>query len=146
MNGNGISDEIKSCFVSECKNQVYDDDIMEIFVNHPALEVMNNSIMIRNIQQHQFVDEEMNRTQQTNPDRFPIKFIQGRPIICYLLDLIKPNQWKIALPSQLNNVTIQWYNETLGHCGINRLYESIHQHFYIPGLRQKFDAYHYEMC
>ena len=88
----GISDETKSCFISECKNQFYDDGIMEIFVNHPALEVMNNPITIRNIQQHQFVDEEMNRIQQANPDRFPIKFVQGRQVICYLPDITKPNQ------------------------------------------------------
>ena len=119
---------------------------MEIFVNHPALEVMNNPITIRNIQQHQFVDEEMNRIQQANPDRFPIKFVQGRPVVCYLPDIPKPNQWKIALPSQLNDDTIQWYHETLGHCGTNRLYESIRQHFYILGLRQKCDSYHCEVC
>ena len=88
----------------------------------------------------------MNRTQQLHPDRFPIKFVQNRPIICYVPDLAKPDIWKIALPTQLNNATIQWCHETLGHCGVNRLYESIRQHFYIPGLRQKCDTYHCEVC
>ena len=78
----------------------------------------------------------MNQTQQSNPDRFPIKFVQNRPVICYVPDLTRPDIWKIALPAQLHDDTIRWYHET----------ESIRQHFYIPGLRQKCDTYHCEVC
>ena len=55
-------------------------------------------------------------------------------------------EWKTALPSQLIDPTIQWYHEILGHCGVNRLYESIRQHFHVPGLRQKCEAYKCTVC
>ena len=117
-----------------------------MFLNHPALEVMANPITIRNIQQHQFTDDELNRLQQQQPNRFPIRFVQDRPIICHVANENEPQNWKIALPTQLIDPTIRWYHETLGHCGINRLYDSIRSHFYVPGLRQKCDDYRCEVC
>ena len=117
---------------------------MDMIVNHPALEVMPNPITIRNIQQHQFVDLELNRLNQQEPNRFPTKFVQDCPVICFLPDINNVNAWKIALSSSLMQPTIQWYHETLGHCGINRLYESIKQHFYVPSLKQKCEMYRCE--
>jgi len=144
---NGISQNTKSCFASESKNYFYDDEeILDMFVNHPTLEVMPNPITIRNIQQHQFVDLDLNRLHQQEPNRFPTKFVQDRPVICFQPDINNANIWTIALPSSLIQPTIQWYHETLGHCGINRLYESIKQHFYVPGLKQKCETYRCENC
>ena len=145
-NNTGISEKINSCFISEGRNSFYDEEILDMFVNHPALEIMPNPITIRNIQQHQFMDEALNQAHQREPNRFPTRFVQNRPIICYIPDLNNIQAWKIALPSQLINPTIQWYHETLGHCGINRLYESIRQHFHVPGLRQKCEAYKCTVC
>ena len=127
------SNQTKSCFISEIKNTFYDDDILDMFVNHPALDVMQNPITIRNVQQNQFVDEELNRRHQQEPQRFPTRFVQGRPVICYIPDMTNLQNWKIALPSRLIDPTIRWYHETLGHCGVIRLYDSIGQYFYVPG-------------
>ena len=76
-----IDHKTQSCFTSEVKDNFYDGSINEIFLNHPALEVMANPITIRNIQQHQFTDDELNRLQQQQPNRFPVRFVQDRPII-----------------------------------------------------------------
>ena len=76
-----IDTKTQSCFISEKKDNFYDDKINDVFLNHPALEVMANPITIPNIQQHQFTDDELNRLQQQQPNRFPICFLQERPII-----------------------------------------------------------------
>ena len=140
------SNQTESCYMSKIKSNFYDDDIMEMLVNHPALEVMQNPITIRNIQQNQFVDQELNRLHQQDPHRFPTKFVQGRPVICHIPDLTQPQQWKIALPSRLIEPTIRWYHETLGHCGVVRLYNNIRQHFHVPRLRLKCEQYRCENC
>ena len=108
---------------------------------------MQNPITIPNIQEHQFVDDALNNQHRQNPIRFPTKFVEGRPIICYRPDInADANIWKIALPTTLINPTIQWYHHTLGHCGINRLYDSIREHFHVPELRKLCEAYRCEVC
>ena len=42
--------------------------------------------------------------------------------------------------------TIRWFHETLGHGGVNRLYDAIRQHFFVPRLRQLCDNYRCEIC
>ena len=119
------SNQTKPCSILESKNTFYDDDIFDMFVHHPALEVMQNPIIIRNIQQNQFADEKLNRRHQQEPQRFPTRFVQDRPIICYIPALTNLQNWRKALPSRLIDLTICWYHETLGHCGVMRLYDSI---------------------
>lgn len=101
---------------------------MECFLNHPPLEMMENPITMLNIQQHQFEDDILN-VQQQSPVvgwQYPIKEIQGRPVICYRADEHKPdNNWRIAVPNTLVQPIIKWYHLVLGHCGSMRLYKTI---------------------
>lgn len=137
----------KPCYFMQSADSFYDDDIHDMFVNHPPLEVMQNPITMQNIQQHQFIDNALNTLRQREPNRYPVKYVQGRPVICYKPDgTSNAADWKIAIPTSLIKPVIEWYHYTLGHCGINRLYETIRTHLYIPGLRQLCEAYRCEIC
>ena len=137
----------QDCHFIQCKEQFMDKEIYEFFLNHPPLERMRNPITIQNIQTHQFEDMELNRMHQTHPDKYPVKMIQNRPLLCY-----NPNNdnqggnWKIALPSTLLDDVIHWYHVMLGHCGHNRLYDTIRMNFAAPGLYFKCEKYHCDNC
>ena len=138
---------ITNCHFINCKEPFINDEIYECFLNHPPLETMQNPVTIQNIQVHQFEDLELNRLRQTNPLKYPIKVIQDRHLICYRQNEIDPdNKWKIALPASLVNDTIYWYHVTLGHCGYQRLYETIRTHFAAPNLFQRCEAFRCENC
>eukprot|EP00957_Ditylum_brightwellii_P049140 3728416-Ditylum_brightwellii.AAC.1 len=82
---------------------------------------MQNRIAILNIQQHQFQDISLNQLLQQQPEHFPVKTIDNRPVICYREQPDYPeNLWKIALPSPLTRTVVEWYHQVLGHCGANR--------------------------
>eukprot|EP00957_Ditylum_brightwellii_P067286 5106588-Ditylum_brightwellii.AAC.1 len=96
---------------------------------------MQNPITILNIQQHQFQDLPLNQLCQQHPDLYPVKFIDGRPLICCR---DRPNDpaglWRIALPTALARPVVAWYHFALGHGGTNRLYDTIRAQFKVPGL------------
>ena len=119
-----------------------DKDITESFYNLPVLEEMRNPITIFNIQQHQFEDEALNMRKQANPHQFTVQIIQGKPVIC----VGHQSTWKIALPTKLMNDTIAWYQKVLGHCGRERLYNTITSRFYAPGIKTAIDLYDCEEC
>eukprot|EP00957_Ditylum_brightwellii_P063696 4834305-Ditylum_brightwellii.AAC.1 len=79
-----------------------DEELQESFLKHPPLHVMPNSITMLNIQQHQFVDLELNQQQQQDPAKFPIHFINGRQMICWRENANDPaGRWRIVLPTVL---------------------------------------------
>ena len=108
---------------------------------------MQNLISIANIQQHQFVDPPLNQIRQQQPLKYPIKIIQDRPLICYR-KYIDDNKsvWRIAIPTVLIEPTVRWYHEVLGHCGTNRLYDTMRQHIYSPNMKQLYENHRYETC
>lgn len=132
------------CRFSCCRDDTHDitkdDELLESYLNHPALEAMPNPITILNIQQHQFEDQRLDALAR-DPVlglKFPIKEIQGRPLICYRTNQNDPEGlWRIALPVTLLEPMVNWYHQVLGHCGSTRLYETISRRFWLPGLRQK---------
>eukprot|EP00957_Ditylum_brightwellii_P180833 13776688-Ditylum_brightwellii.AAC.1 len=65
-----------------------------------------------NIQQHQFQDLPLNAMQHQYPQQYPVKTIEGRPLICYKERPHDP-------------------------AGANRLYDTIRARFRAPGLREK---------
>ena len=120
---------------------------MEVFLNIPPLQEMRNSTSIVFIQQHQFMDERPNQCHQTQPMKYPTKFIQNRPLLCYWKRIDDPEgALKIAIPTAIINQIISWYHEVLGHCGTHRLYDTICQHFYYPNLRMLCDEYNHAVC
>eukprot|EP00957_Ditylum_brightwellii_P050787 3850502-Ditylum_brightwellii.AAC.1 len=102
---------------------------------------MQNPINILNIQQHQFQDLSLNQLQQQQPECFPVKTIDNRPVICYREQPDVPeNLWKIAPLSAFTRTVVEWYHQILGHCGAKRIYDSIQMHFQVPKLHQEYTA------
>eukprot|EP00957_Ditylum_brightwellii_P132305 10088136-Ditylum_brightwellii.AAC.1 len=63
---------------------------------------MENPIIMQNVQQHQFIDLELNKIRWLKLELYPVKYIEGCPLIC---TKNHPNEleglWKIALPAAL---------------------------------------------
>jgi DNA-binding transcriptional regulator/RsmH inhibitor MraZ len=43
---------------------------------------------------------------------------------------------RIIVPSSLRDRLTEWYHETLLHPGVNRMYNSMHQHFRWPKMKE----------
>eukprot|EP00957_Ditylum_brightwellii_P136568 10414620-Ditylum_brightwellii.AAC.1 len=72
------------CFsVFKEKDPLVDPETIKSFLNHPPLQAMGNPITILNIQQHQFEDLPLNNLRRQDLQRFPVKEIEGRPLICF---------------------------------------------------------------
>jgi hypothetical protein len=141
-----FEDDLGACRFKCCRKKITADafcileepEILEVFLNYPEWEQMVNPITMPNKQQHQFEDEDLNQRRQQMPEVFPIKQLQGREIICYRSEPnAAPGDWKIAIPTALMNPILLWYHMVLGHCGINRLYDTIRTHFYYPNLKER---------
>lgn len=124
----------------------HDTDVLDCFLNHPALETMPNPITMANIQQHQLQDQALVHKSQAPATyhQYPIKEISGRNIICYQ----PPNQanWKLCIPDSLIKNVIMWYHVVLGHRGATSLYATISNRFHNPGLKRKVEALRCEVC
>jgi len=85
--------------------------------------------------------ESIAETQQQDPamlpladrDDFDIEMFNGVEMICRRVE----NQWKIVLPQALVLPAIKWYHVVLGHCGVNRLVDTLRTHFWIPNLKSQ---------
>jgi hypothetical protein len=67
-----------------------------------------------------------------------IQGINGTDVIVYHY----PNRpWKIVIPESLIEDVILWYHQVLGHCGQQRLYDTIASRFYIPKLQEKIQSF-----
>jgi hypothetical protein len=78
--------ESMPCRFACCReyNEITNDkEMLECFLNHPALPAMVNPITMQNIQQHQFQDLLLNQQRAALPWKFPAKQIQNRSVICY---------------------------------------------------------------
>ena len=55
---------------------------------------------------------------------------------------------KIVLPKSLLSATIKWYHHIMGHAGAYRLYQSISQVLYVPGLKEAVRTFckHCDAC
>ena len=140
------------CRFACCRNDddpLHDPEMFECFLNHPTIETMPNPITILNIQQHQFEDLELNNL-RNNPAlawKYPVKYIQNRPIICYKVEEDDPEHlWKIAIPQSLVAPLIRWYHLVLGHCGSTRLYSTISERFHAKRLHRLCATYRCNDC
>eukprot|EP00957_Ditylum_brightwellii_P010772 816324-Ditylum_brightwellii.AAC.2 len=76
--------KVLPCYFS-CRQQeniMEDPVLIESFLNHPPLRAMENPITLQNVQRHQFMDLELNEIRRARPDMYPVKNIEGRPLIC----------------------------------------------------------------
>ena len=75
-----IGEEVPALLPTVCDNK--DVDIIELFMNLPALSEMTCPLTVVNIQQHQAGDHQLVQ-QAVHFQHFPIKIINGRNLVCY---------------------------------------------------------------
>ena len=124
-----------------------DSELLDCFINLPEDPTLRNPIDLEWIQTHQANDPNLIACSLQKPQEFPIKDINGRPMICrklYVND--QPQDWKICIPNSLLSDIIQWYHLILGHAGKTRLYDSIRKMFYHPQLKYSIDNYKCSAC
>ncbi len=67
-----------------------------------------------------------NRTQTKYADQYTHKQISTiDDILCYIKPGDPQNNWKIALPKSLLQLTIKWFHQVTGHPGRKRLFMQI---------------------
>ena len=95
---------------------------------------MHNPINMQDIHNHQQQDAELLQQHNNNPILYPMKVINGVNILTMCNDPAQPTLWKIYLPVTMVANVIHWYHVTLGHVGIQKLYDTIRDRFSSPRL------------
>ena len=92
---------------------------------------MENPLAMSNIEQHQSHCHELHNLQRGNPSRYPTKLIDGHYLIVYQEQ--NQERWRICLPTSLVHQVVKWYHFALGHCGTQKLYDTmLNQFYYYP--------------
>jgi len=134
-------------FSTNLKSLRNDSNFMDCFVNFPAQPNLRNPLDLQWIQTHQFEDLQLNNLHQQFPRKYPTRYINNIPLICYRRnENEQENEWKICIPTVLLNDMIIWYHHILGHAGQTRLYDSMRVLFYHPQLKRSIDQFRCPQC
>jgi len=119
----------------------------ECYLNLPDDLVSDNPLEVENINEKQDADNAL----QQHAEKYSNRFLRHRigtvdDILCYVKPGDPPNNWKIALPKELLQPTIQWFRQVTGHPGSKRLYMQIYSRDYHRDLRSLIDKLHCEYC
>jgi len=118
----------------------------EFYRNLPHDLVTDNPLDMENIKEKQDADNAL----QQHTEKYSDRFLRRRVgtvdnILCYVKPGDPPNNWKIALPKELLQPTIQWFHqEVTGHPGSKRFYMQIYSRYYHRDLRSLIDKFHCE--
>ena len=107
-------EEVLTLLPSICGNK--DVDIIEPFMNLPALSNITYPLTVANIQQHQAGNQVLVHTALVQFLHYPIKIINGRNLMCYRVDpnVVDKNDWKVYLLQSIIQDVIRWYHMILG--------------------------------
>ena len=129
----------EDCHVIECllnMNQCL-MDTEECLLNIPSFQGMNNPLTMINIVNHQQVDYDLlERAAQDH--RYVICNVNGTDVMCHKEE---NEDWRLCLPEGLIKESIKFYHLLLGHCGTQRLYDTMRARFHHPGLYTKCESY-----
>ena len=114
-------------------------DTEECLLNIPSFQGRNNPLTMINLQNHQRADADLIERANRDPHRYHVQNISGSDILCHRET--PSDNWRICLPLSLVHWTIRWYHLLLGHCGIDRLCDTLKARFYHPGLYSSCSAY-----
>ena len=113
-------------------------ELQECLMNLPPLEEMDNPITINNIVNHQATDLPLQRKILTDPQHHQHFEIEGYEVIHTRAPVMDREEiWKIAIPSTLLPQLLTWYHLILGHCGQQRLYNTVKARFHLPNLQKR---------
>ena len=99
-------EEVPTLLPSVCNNEGV--DIIELFINLPALSEMTCPLNVSNIQQHQIGDQALVQTALVQFPNYLVKAINGHSLVCYCKDpnVVNEDDWKICIPqSMIQDVT-----------------------------------------
>ena len=95
----------------------------ESYLNLPHKSMMENPLEMNNIEQHQIHCQELQRLRTVDSTMYPTELINGRQLIVHQEQ--NQERWRICLPTSLVHQVVKWYHFTLGHCGTEKLYDTI---------------------
>ncbi|KAG7357555.1 reverse transcriptase RNA-dependent DNA polymerase [Nitzschia inconspicua] len=97
-------------------------------------------ITFETINKEQLKDPYVRRLQEYAPDRLGMLFEdigrQTGPDNVFTETDIIDGKTRIIIPSSLRHRLCDWYHETLLHPGVNRMYDTMRQHFTWPKMRE----------
>ena len=124
-----------------------DAELLDCFLNLPAPDHIRNPMNMQWLQQNQFEDFQLLQQREQHPQQFPVKYMEGVPVICYQQNpQLEANEWKICIPTGLLDDMIKWFHLVLGHGGKTRVYDSIRRAFHHPLLKHRVDTLQCSTC
>jgi transposase InsO family protein len=124
-------------------------ELLDCFVNLPAMKTpANNPLDYEFIREQQQEDAVLLKRSKKYPDRYMYKIFENdMEILCY----VKPGedkarQWKIALPYNMLESTVEWFHQILGHPGSSRMRHTLQARYYHPDMRSHVDKYVCDAC
>ena len=117
------------------------------YLNLPEDMVENNPLNMENIKEKQDQDADLQQSATQHPEWYSGKNINSiANVLCYTRPNDDPSNWKITLPNELIEPTVQWYHQGTGHPGSKRLYEHIQQQYYNQDIRKNIDRFNCDYC
>ena len=118
-------------------NETFYIELRECLLNLPPLDVMDNPITINNIVNHQSSDLSLLNKVITDSHDFRHEEIEGYEVVHFRTFDEGSEIWKIVIPPTLLPQLLKWYHLVLGHCGQQRLYQTVKARFHANNLQRK---------
>ena len=115
--------------------ETFYQELKECPLNLPPLHAMDNPIAINQIIDHQARDLPLQRKIMSDPDNYQHQGMQGLEVICKMEQESDRSVWKIAMPESLVPDLLKWYHLVLGHCGNQRLCDTVKARFFALNLQ-----------
>jgi hypothetical protein len=138
--------EIENAYMNESLEDHYslleDQELFDCFLNLPELDnPEENPLNYSHIRDRQQSCSKLTRTRDMQPDRYFEKELEdGINIICYAkTPNDKEENWKIALPDNMVEETVEWFHLVMGHPGRSRLRDFLQSRYHNTNLRRVID-------
>jgi len=124
-----------------------DHHIDHCYLNLPEDMIENNPLDMEHIKEKQDQDADLQQSAIRHPDWYSCKNINTvTNVLCYTKPNDNPSNWKITIPNELIEPTVQWYHQVTGHPGRKRLYEHVRQRYYNRGICAYIDHFNCDYC
>ena len=114
--------------------KLFQESLEECLLNLPTLNTGENPITIRNIANHQARDIPLQMACRYG-NQYNHREMHNMDVACFNAN--PGEQWKIVLLTPLLMEVLKWYHIMLGHCGIQRLYDTVQARFHADGLHKQ---------